>query len=78
MSCALFVHWSVKQTGDNDHVIFDWRAGKGIETVICLRHTIQLLAPIVQTLEEGLEELKRSECSKPDQYAIDANTHVVS
>jgi hypothetical protein len=23
-------------------------AAKGIETVICLRHTIQLLAPIVQ------------------------------
>ena len=38
-------------------------AGKGIETVICLRHTIQLLAPIVQTLEEGLEELKHSKCT---------------
>ncbi|KAG5192158.1 muts protein 4 [Tribonema minus] len=33
-------------------------AAKGIETVICLRHTVQLLAPIVETLEEGMEEMR--------------------
>jgi hypothetical protein len=33
-------------------------AAKGIETIICLRHTLQLLAPIVDTLEDGMEELR--------------------